>query len=587
MAQYTEQQALSALRGAHAAGDNAAVNEWATYLDGLKETSQAAEKEAATSYTPQQTPFSDIGSQFSSGVMGAVSAAGEANRQNMADMGQVVQEKAQAGQNPFSSGPSEDTRPQNPQQFAAYQAADTLIKPAISMIGTGATSVGQLLSNITPDAIEKPTVETFKTLAYNVGQTPWVQKALGLASESYGKYLGWAKENPAEDRQLRAAFDIAAIGAPASKALPVTSTLNNIGRKSLDSGRKAGIENKKESVWEMLKPLHPESAENAPNGMPTETRGLFNTIEPVKGPFDVEMIDVTSLVPNLKPSGNFTDSRNTIYTEIKATAQRLTTRIEKAGNPKVDIKALAGALETRATALKGETGFSLAGGTPKFADDLMSTAVKFIKESDGTTLGLLDARKQLDRYIQKHQPERMEADYVNSKKVAVSAIRNMLNDTVDAAVPSVDVKGLLRKQHIMYKAWDVTMDKSKIEARNAIGRQWQNLRRTTKLNVPTTPLALAATANAAGSFVTSGFAAYATGALAGVGAGVLGYRMLKAPATRKGIGEMLTATAKAIKASKSREMVEQLKADRVILLSVLQEMEDERERPPLKAAANN
>jgi hypothetical protein len=32
--EYTEEQAMGAIKNAHAAGDNAAVNEWANYLRG-------------------------------------------------------------------------------------------------------------------------------------------------------------------------------------------------------------------------------------------------------------------------------------------------------------------------------------------------------------------------------------------------------------------------------------------------------------------------------------------------------------------------------------------------------------------------
>jgi len=576
---YTKDQALGALRKAHAAGDNDAVEEWAAYLDSIAE---APVEDAG--YIPQQTPLADIGSQLKQSVMGGFEEAGDNFNQNVSDFSSVMTEKAQAGVSPFSRPTGgTDARPQDLGQMAAYTASDVGGPIVGETAGALFKAGGQLLSNITPDAIEKPTVDTFQQLGENIANSSWVKQGLQLAAENWPAYLTWADEHPAWDKQLKTGFNLAAIAAPATKALPVTPLLSRASGAMRRSGRVANIKAKHEAVWSMLTPLHPETRPDAPMGMPTETEGLFKKIVPVKSPIEEEVISVVSLIPNLKPYGNFTDSRNTIYKEINSTAKRLTSRIDKAGNPAINKSAVAKALEDEATRLKGSVGFSLAGATPKFADNLMDTAVKLIRESDGTANGLLQARKNLDTFIFKNTPAQLTEEYVNSKAVAVSAIRKLMNENVQAVVPDIDVDGLLRKQHLMYKAWDTTMEKSVDEARGAAGRIWQNTVRTTGLNIPTTPLALTTTATAGMGFLTSGLAAYTAVSLAAAGAGVVGYRILSSGNTRQVIGTLIEGASKAIKATKSKEMLEQLKADRIILITILNDMEKKsREEKELK-----
>lgn len=56
--EYTEEQAMGAIKNAHAAGDNAAVNEWANYLDNMKGIPiEAAAPEQADPEQEQETSF--------------------------------------------------------------------------------------------------------------------------------------------------------------------------------------------------------------------------------------------------------------------------------------------------------------------------------------------------------------------------------------------------------------------------------------------------------------------------------------------------------------------------------------------------
>ena len=84
----------------------------------------------------------------------------------------------------------------------------------------------------------------------------------------------------------------------------------------------------------------------------------------------------------------------------------------------------------------------------------------------------------------------------------------------------------------------------------------------------------------------SGNLGFALGAVASVATSTIGYNMLKSPYSREGLGIILTGTAKLIKTTKDTALLKQLKADRLIVIGLLSDLEKNAERPPLKGAAN-
>ena len=208
--------------------------------------------------------------------------------------------------------------------------------------------------------------------------------------------------------------------------------------------------------------------------------------------------------------------------------------------------------------------------SPKKMQAILDEAKKLISTSDGTATGILQARKDLDKWLDGIDPKMVNDEYMDSKAKALKIIREAMNNAVGDAVPDVDVKGLLRKQYLMYKAYDNLGDKAMGMAKTSLARSYINAKRVTGMAIPTTPLAMAATASAASAAISSGWFAFATGTLAlGTGA-ILTSRMLKGPTAKKGLGVLLGQVSKAIKMSKNKEMIEQLKADRLVIISLLE-----------------
>jgi hypothetical protein len=547
---------------------------------------------ARTPYVASQTPYGEIADDLGATAGAAVDNAGTVMDRNQAELGSVVTERGNEGMSPTDSlfgaregsgimaaPTSQDARPQNMQELAALNVAEGVIPAGIEMIGGAVAAAAKVLSNVTPDYIENPAVNAALDIGNAIVESPLMQQGIELAKENYPKYLTWAKANPFYDRAIKATFNMTAL---ATKT-PV-SFIGKLGDKALESGNKSSYKNRRRNVEQMLEPLHPETSDMTQTMTPTRTEGLLGRIVPNYNDSANEVIDITALVPKLKPNGSFSDSRNVIYGEITSTAKRLRADIVKAGNPMV-ASDLTERLEDAADHLKEATGYSLAGGTLKFADDLMKTAIRFVKESDGTAAGILDARKELDKFISKHQPESLTQDYINSKTKAVAEIRTLLNEAVQEAVPDVDVSGLLKKQHKLYRAWDVVGDKAVKESRLAIGRTFNQIVRN-NVSMPSTPMSLAYTATGTGYWLASGNGLFTVGALGAATAGAIGYKVMTGPKLRQTVGWLLKGVNGTLKKTKAADVVEQLKADRLILIGVLSDLEKEADRPPLLSAAS-
>ena len=543
MGTYSIEQVQAAIKQAHADGNIGAVNSLVDYYNELK----AEERQEFVAHEP--TKVADIVPQVTETIAGGLEASQRGYEQLS---GMAAKDKVKAEEMPAL-------------------ATAQVVAPAVGgVFEAGIKTAGQVLSLATPDVIEKHVVEGVKGLTYDVMQNPTIRQGIEAAKEGMASWTEWKSENPEDGMRIESLIDVALLGIPATKVPPVTPKIDNLSRRAREAGHRQTIRERHAVVGDMLEPLVLEAGEGT-----TVTKGPLKRKTYIPSDKETETIQVVSLVPKLKPSGNFTDSRNAVYNEINATGERLVTRINNKGNPKINTQVLIDNLYATAEETVETAGYRLAGGTHTFAQDLVAETERLIKASDGTANGILQVRKDLDRFIKTHQPKQITAEYVNGKAAALGIVRNLLNDTVASAVPDVNVKGLLRKQHLMYGAWDTLQDKARQEAVTSIGRLWQNIHRTSGVSIPTTPLALGATASAGTAALSTGWMAWLTGGIAGAGGAYVGYKAVTSPEAKKALGALLGATNKAIKASKSKEMVEQLKADRLVLISMLQSPQDE------------
>ena len=555
MAQFDTERLKQAVAQAVREGNTAAANE----LAALYESTKAQEKKDFVSYEP--TKAANIIPSIQEGLTGAVDTfdrgVGEANQ--LLDEGIIDVLGA-----------------------PAIMTTKSLLPAAGEVVGTGLKTAGQLLSLAIPDTVEEYTMEGLGAIAYDISETPFFKEGLEAAGRGYSQFLEFKEKHPSEAERLSSGFDLLLMGLPATKVPPVTDTLDKWSWTVANAGRLQGIEQRRDIIGQILAPVKLERKDIRR----TDTKGLTGRITTTPDAMEQEVINVVSLIPKVKGSNNPIKNANAVYDEIDATAERLIKRLKLKGNPAIDRDALNASMDTEVAAYFSGNASIVGIASPKKMQAILDEAKKLISASDGTATGILQARKDLDKWLDGIDPKMVNDEYMDSKAKALKIIRESMNNAVDAAVPDVDVKGLLRKQYLMYKAFDNLADKSTKLASTSLARAYVNAKRVTGMSIPTTPLAMAATASAGTMALSSGWLAFATGTLA-LGAGaVVTSRMLKGPSAKKGLGVLLGQVSKAIKMSKSKEMIEQLKADRLVIISLLEQPQDEEQRIPMKGAAN-
>lgn len=558
MAEYTREQLLAGLAAANNAGDIEAVNQLA---DALAEMDN-------TPYSAQNMAPSEIASGFAQDITGVGSRAQER-------MSGIMGERARGEVSPLA-----------PLTFGIGEVAIPAATEALTAVGKAGLRTASALY---PDVIEEPIVNAVKNVADYITSTETFQTAANFLSNSLSDYEQYKAEAPEgvkqEIRAFESAVDIGLLATPAPKRFPFEGKIGDLGADITRMGRQQTIENRKEALAKMLEPTVLEKGEGS---VTIEGPLRSKTYNP--SPREDEVIAVTSLVDGINPRKTFTENYNVVADEIGRVRERLDARIKSRKNPQFDKEAVAGELEDLVEDILLSDEFQLGGGVPSFVRPIFNRAITLIQESDGTALGLLNVRRELDSWVERNAPATFTGEYVNGKKLANTLIRDLINKKVGDLVPDVDVTGLLRKQHLLYDAKDRFDIKRQLEASNIVGRLLMNTQRVLGVRAPLTPLGIYGTGGIAATLFASGFAPFLTGSAALGAASYGAASILKSPQTKKALGALLSATDKAIKAAKNDQMVQKLKADRVALVMLLQNYqensEEKEQRPPLKGAAN-
>jgi len=426
-------------------------------------------------------------------------------------------------------------------------------------------AVGSAVEGLTATA--KKVAEPVTKVATLVGETEIAQDVLNTMQKSWSTHLARKKEDPEYAyvaTELESLVDVAAVVAPPTKIkpiLPESSGLANTGMGLVRGGRRQQVGKRKELVTEALKPL-----DGFGQGT-TYTKGWLSKKSYDPSADELEMIDVVSSIPEFDPKSTFIDNYNVIEDYIGRQANQLKTGIAKAGNPQIDLDALVEDIRTRAMAGLEDEVYNRKGKARKIEEQLRLFVEKAGK---GTAIEVLEARQALDRALKKDQ--RSEQDVIATpSKAGRRAISEAVHEAIANNVPNVAVKDLLRKQALSYRALDVVDEKRRLEFDTVISRAGQNLSRA-GVNLPKNPASQVATGYAAANIVQSGIFPYLAAAGATASAVYGASKAAMSPSTKKFVGLMINSMDKALKAGRgSAELMAQLRADRAILVSVLQD----------------
>lgn len=541
---YTQQQLEQAIEDAIGAQDNKSANELADLLD-----QQFPNRAPRVSLVPTPTvePESTL-----------TSRAGDVFQERKASIADTLSRPV--------ATEAEDIL--GTQQEGALSFSDKVVRTVGDLAGGFGDIAGDALMTgaaaMTPDFILEGVGNAFKAIA----ETDAGREGMKAATQGIESYNNWAKDNPDNAKYLESWFNIGAI---TTQATPIKGIVSDAGASLQEKGAtltKNGLKSlqgtKNELVTAMLEPTNTAR-------IPTEdlkSKGFFDTItyDPDAG-YTRDNIDIIAEIPKVDPKKTYTYNSNVIEKARQAEQKKLESILGRTPVV-VDSDVVTQELGKRAGALLSSPEFKTMDATlQKKTEVIFKEAVRRIQSGDGSLLDLLQARRDVDSFIGR-QKLGLDRNQASTLDLARKAVNGSLNDIIAELSDNVAVKQSLRKQSAMISALDIVNSKRAEDGRTVIARFKQNY----GAYIPQTLAARAATATFAAGAIAQSWPLMTAAAVSGLA--FAGGKAVFSPEARAMLGSMIKGSGDAIKAAEKAgalDVVEQMKADRLVLISLLNE----------------
>ncbi|MBV1929055.1 MAG: hypothetical protein KUG81_06035 [Gammaproteobacteria bacterium] len=464
---------------------------------------------------------------------------------------------------------------------AFMRGVDTVVEAAKPL----ASKVSKYIEEMVPVEAQN----AFQKRAKELYQNPKVQEGIYLAGAGLDKYQEWAKRNPKTANELGAVVDLSLMGLPPTPfknkgTIPFLENLS--GTRAKEAGeylfninlvdRKYFSDNIYGPVVETGR-LSPHSVQinDRAKGIAEELGKLETITEPAGG---VRL--------KFRPNRNYTYNQEVVSNNIGKEAEKLQMYLRgRYGEKEYNTERLLGRFTSIVDRIDaGEPPFVLSEDLSKKANNAIRLALRTLDNQENKSLSsLLTARQEFDKVI---KTELGDAT-LDSQKAASSLlreIRSALNEEIFEETGTSLVKDSLAKQTKLYGALDIISDKADLESVGAFGR----LLNSFGMSPTSTPLAAIASvgavsgaATALSSSASAGYVALATAFGVAGGAGAWkAFRALTPNQARDAVGDMVKTVNSKLKDVGSEDILsKQLKADRMLLIDILNNIPKESSAP--------
>lgn len=443
----------------------------------------------------------------------------------------------------------------------------------LDFIGEGLVSAGRLASAVTPDIIEDPIRESAKVSAErlflnsSVGQLG--MKALESGAPAYEEFK---QENPRAARNIESVVDIALVLTPASRSAAPRQAVRptGLGRTAESLRGSAGaqdVASRAGFVDDLISPKRTARVRLEETGRTAEEGVLRSKVVELT-PAQQRISAEINTIPGVTPGKTLQGNMNAIDEALSVEASSLLETLEASRVliPRVETRR---ALEAAGRSLESIP--TLTGDAAKTAERLVDNAMKFVAENPGTSAGLLKARQEFDRFLLSQKRNALgDAPIENALTIAAKEIRQTMNQIIASKNPSVGVRTSLDKQSTMFRALENIGPKAADEGKNVIMRAWQNSMKVLPVRGEFNQL-MATAFGIGGLGASAQFAPVFTGAVITGGLAYAGGRALLSAPAKRALSQLITVTDDAIKAATNPEMISQLRADRALLVEIVQE----------------
>jgi hypothetical protein len=420
----------------------------------------------------------------------------------------------------------------------------------------GGATLSSFIGSVIPNNIKEGAVDLYN----NIKETEAFQLAADAASKGIAYFVDFAKRFPEEAEQFSTAVDLRTLFGPRPdivKVDPSSSFVSGKAAQKREAARLASREDRQTGIARMLEPENRDitTRTRMPETGPLRTR----TWQPNE--FDQKVIDtLTDRVEGFNPNRSYTHNF-VVVQDFIASRQKKTDNMIASQNVEIDQGLLFQQMQESMADLKSDPKYRLStGDEQKIADEVAEIALELVQKHGTDLNGVIKARRELDDALAKKYGNANDA-----RGAAALRARRVLNETLMDNTKGDDLKEALTDQFHSITALERMLPKRNAEGGNTFKRIFKNLQDVG--NIPTSPLALNAT-------VLSGVAILsATGGQVAAlsGATLYGAFLAAKPKNRlKALAGVLSATDKAIKtAKKGSEVAQQLQADRLILVDLI------------------
>jgi len=423
-----------------------------------------------------------------------------------------------------------------------------------------------------PDFIEEP----IRSASSSFLETDTAQAGLEKLGEGIEVYSQWKARNPRSARNLESVVNIGLLAAPVKKKAPSKPTPLVRATGALEEGAEAQIQASRLSfIDDLVRPEQTKLVREAQVPRTTEA-GALRTKKVTPTLSERAIAQEVGKVKGLSGSKTLQGNFNVIDNANKQLAKKLKSDIQKNDfvYPK---RELLSELDSATTRLAENP--LIVGDAEQTAGKLVAKFRQFITEQDGKGSGILQARKDFDNWVERQKGTNIfDPKNENALSTAIREVRQTANDFLDRGAKDVGVKESLARQSNLFRALDNIKPKAAKEANNAVVRAWQNVARILPLRGEfnqTLAIAFGIGGLGAAAKFAPFFTKLVVASLFLYGAG----RVIMGPGTKKALAKLLEGVDKAIRTTKDANIASQLRADKALLLEILQTAEESANTP--------
>ena len=459
--------------------------------------------------------------------------------------------------------------PANPEKvFAAAASSRGALGTGLDLLGQGAKLSLMEVSKFVPDSIEKTVVDNVTPVAEAIADS-----AIGdIAKWTYGEYIDWKSENPRKGRALEGVLNLAEVFAPPLTRKPVTDTsfIRTLADEQYARAVHLETGQRRDFLNTVIEPISTAANDLKRAERLEQNEKGRNVYIPTDD--EVEMVNVLKGIKSINEKTSFVKIRQVLEEQVETTHNSLTKLLNKS-KFKFNKKELIDDLEAQIKIDLDENPV-LIGDAKSVATKIYNKAIRLLKEADSSPAGIMEVRRQLDTWAKKSGKDSYDGNE-NAWTVSQRSVRDFLNQKVAEAVPETPVLEKLRRQHLLLRSKDRVLPKAAKEAETRLGRQFQNIGKTTDTTLPKTPLGKVATVTTAATILGgSTFMGWlpALSVLAATGTlGYAAYRGSISPSLRKTLSASLRQVDNVLaKTSLNKEMREAIQADRAAIVELMQ-----------------